>query len=171
MEQLRALIRDVPDFPTPGILFRDLTPLLADAPAFQEVVRQLAAPVRELGIDVVAGIESRGFLFGAPLALELGAGFAPIRKVGKLPARTITREYSLEYGSNQLEIHVDAISPGQRVLLVDDLLATGGTARAAVEMVRELGGDLVGISFVVELTDLGGRSQLTDADVFSLISY
>lgn len=171
MEQLRALIRDVPDFPTPGILFRDLTPLLADAPAFQEVVRQLAAPVRGLGIDLVAGIESRGFLFGAPLALELGAGFAPIRKIGKLPARTITREYSLEYGSNQLEIHVDAISPGQRVLLVDDLLATGGTARAAVEMVRELGGDLVGISFVVELTDLGGRSQLTDADIFSLISY
>jgi adenine phosphoribosyltransferase len=171
VEQLRALIRDVPDFPAPGILFRDLTPLLADGPAFREVVRRLAEPVRSLEVDVVAGVESRGFLFGAPLALEIGAGFAPIRKIGKLPARTIMREYSLEYGSNQLEIHVDAISPGQRVLLVDDLLATGGTARAAVEMVRELGGDLVGVSFVVELTDLGGRALLADTDVFSLISY
>jgi adenine phosphoribosyltransferase len=138
VEQLRALIRDVPDFPAPGILFRDLTPLLADGPAFREVVRRLAEPVRSLEVDVVAGVESRGFLFGAPLALE---------------------------------IHVDAISPGQRVLLVDDLLATGGTARAAVEMVRELGGDLVGVSFVVELTDLGGRALLADTDVFSLISY
>lgn len=171
MERIRSLIRDVPEFPSPGILFRDVTPLLGDADAFREVVKRLAEPVRGLGVDLVAGIESRGFLFGAPLAVELGTGFVPVRKLGKLPAHTIRREYSLEYGSNHLEMHVDAIRPGQRILLVDDLLATGGTARAAAEMVRELGGDLVGISFVVELTALRGRERLPDAEIFSLIAY
>jgi adenine phosphoribosyltransferase len=165
------LIRDVPDFPTPGILFRDVTPLLGDAEAFRDVVRRLGDAVRALEIDVVAGIESRGFIFGAPLAVALGAAFVPVRKLGKLPALTIRREYALEYGTNQLELHVDAVSPGQRVLLVDDLLATGGTARAAGELVQELGGDLVGMSFVVELTALGGRARLPDTEIFSLITY
>ena len=171
MQRIRSLIRDVPDFPTPGILFRDVTPLLGDAEAFRDVVRRLGDAVRALEIDVVAGIESRGFIFGAPLAVALGAAFVPVRKLGKLPALTIRREYALEYGTNQLELHVDAVSPGQRVLLVDDLLATGGTARAAGEMVQELGGDLVGMSFVVELTALGGRALLPDTEIFSLITY
>ena len=171
MDFIRSLIRDVPDFPAPGILFRDVTPLLADAGAFREVVRHLAAPVRELGVDVVAGVESRGFIFGAPLAIELGASFVPVRKAGKLPATTIQREYSLEYGSSHLEMHQDALRPGQRVLLVDDLLATGGTARAAAEMIRELGGDLVALSFVIELTALDGRAHLPGLNVLSLLKY
>jgi adenine phosphoribosyltransferase len=171
VEPIRSLIRDVPDFPTPGILFRDITPVLADPAAFRLVVASLAEAARPLDVDLVAGIESRGFLFGAPLALELGAGLVPIRKIGKLPARTIRREYSLEYGSNQLEMHVDAIRPGQRVLLVDDLLATGGTAHAAVDMIRELGGEVAGVFFVVELTALRGRDELGGAEVFSLIEY
>jgi adenine phosphoribosyltransferase len=171
VELIRSLIRDVPDFPMPGILFRDITPVLADADAFREVVARLAEAARPLGVDLVAGIESRGFLFGAPLALELGAGLVPIRKIGKLPARTIRREYSLEYGSNQLEMHVDAVRPGQRVLLVDDLLATGGTARAAVEMIRELGGEIAGAFFVVELTALRGREEIGGTGVYSLIEY
>ena len=170
MQAIQSLIRDVPDFPTPGILFRDVTPLLADAAAFREVVRRLAEAARPLGVDVVAGIESRGFIFGAPLAIERGAGLVPVRKLGKLPARTVRRSYSLEYGSNHLEMHADAVRPGQRVLIVDDLLATGGTARAAAEMVQELGGELVGFSFVVELTALGGRERLPDAEVQSLIA-
>jgi adenine phosphoribosyltransferase len=171
LDFIRTLIREVPDFPAPGILFRDVTPLLADAGAFREVVRHLAAPVRELGVDVVAGVESRGFIFGAPLAIELGASFVPVRKAGKLPATTIQREYSLEYGSSHLEMPQDALRPGQRVLLVDDLLATGGTARAAAEMIRELGGDLVALSFVIELTDLEGRAHLPGLTVSSLLKY
>jgi len=170
VEPIRSLIRDVPDFPTPGILFRDITPVLADAAAFREVIRHLVDAARPLGVELVAGIESRGFIFGAPLAVELGAGLVPIRKIGKLPSRTIRREYALEYGSNQLEMHVDAVRPGQRVLLVDDLLATGGTARAAEEMIRELGGTLAGAFFVVELTALRGREQL-EGKVLSLVQY
>ena len=171
MDFIRSLIRDVPDFPAPGILFRDVTPLLADAGAFRAVVRHLAEPARRMGVEVVAGVEARGFIFGAPLAIELGASFVPVRKSGKLPAVAIQREYSLEYGSNHLEMHRDALRPGQRVLLVDDLLATGGTARAAVEMIRELGGDLVAVYFAIELTALGGRAHLPGVDVFSLLKY
>jgi adenine phosphoribosyltransferase len=171
VEAIRSLIRDVPDFPTPGILFRDITPVLADAGAFREVVARLAEAARPLRVDLVAGIESRGFIFGAPLAVALGAGLVPVRKVGKLPARTVRREYSLEYGSNQLEMHVDAVRPGQRVLLVDDLLATGGTALAAAEMIRELGGEIAGAFFVVELTALLGRERLGEVGVMSLIEY
>jgi len=171
VEAIRSLIRDVPDFPTPGILFRDITPVLADADAFRGVVARLADAARPLEVDLVAGIESRGFIFGAPLAVALGAGLVPIRKVGKLPALTIRREYSLEYGSNQLEMHVDAVRAGQRVLLVDDLLATGGTAVAAAEMIREVGGELAGAFFVVELTALLGRERLGGVEVTSLIEY
>lgn len=171
MDTLRALIRAVPDFPSPGVVFRDITPLLRDAEALARVVDLLAERSRDSGVDIVAGIESRGFLFGAPLAVALGAGFVPIRKLGKLPARTISRSYELEYGSNHLEMHVDALTPGQRVLLVDDVLATGGTARASAEMIRELGGELLGAAFVVELTDLRGRDALSGIDAFSLLPY
>lgn len=171
MDSLRALIRAVPDFPSPGITFRDITPLLRDADALARVVELLAEPYRDRRVEVVAGIESRGFLFGAPLALALGAGFVPIRKLGKLPARTISRAYQLEYGSNHLEMHTDAVQPGQRVLLMDDVLATGGTARAGAEMVRELGGELIGAAFVIELEALRGRDALPDLEVRSLLTY
>lgn len=171
MDELKALIRDVPDFPSPGILFRDITPLLRDAHALDRAVRELAAPFRDARIDLVAGIESRGFIFGVPLALALGAGFVPIRKAGKLPADTLRREYQLEYGSNRLEIHRDAVAPGQRVLLVDDVLATGGTASASAELVRELGGEIVAAAFAIELSALEGRQRLSDCSVVALLSY
>lgn len=171
MDHLRALVRDVPDFPTPGILFRDITPLLRNARALAEVVERMAAHHAGARVDVVAGVESRGFLIGAPLALALGAGFVPIRKSGRLPAATLGREYDLEYGSNRLEMHRDAVERGERVLLVDDVLATGGTARAGVEMIRELGGELVGAAFLIELTALGGRTALGGCEVRSLLSY
>src|SRR5215207_3284826 len=171
MEHLKALIRDVPDFPMEGILFRDVTPLLRDARGISQVVDAFAARYREQGIDVVAGIESRGFLFGAPLAVALGVGFVPIRKLGKLPADKITREYALEYGTSSLEVHRDAVRPGERVLLVDDLLATGGTARAAAELVEELGGTVAEIAFVIELAFLNGRSALGDRPVHALLAY
>ncbi len=164
-------MRDVPDFPTPGVVFRDITPLLRDAAAFASTVELLAEPCRDQRIDLVAGIESRGFLFGAPLALALGAGLIPIRKLGKLPAATIGREYDLEYGSNHLEMHRDAVAPGQRVLLVDDVLATGGTARAGIEMIEQLGGTLVAAAFVIELDFLHGRRALAGHPVESLIRY
>jgi adenine phosphoribosyltransferase len=171
VESLRALVRDVPDFPEPGIVFRDITPLLADGVAFAAAVRALAEPFRGERIDLVAGIESRGFLLGAPLALEIGAGFVPIRKAGRLPGRTIARAYSLEYGANRLEIHADAVAPGQRVLLVDDVLATGGTARAGLELLEELGGEVVGTAFLIELTALAGRVPLAGRRLVSLLSY
>lgn len=171
MEALRALVRAVPDFPEPGIVFRDITPLLRDAEALARTVELLAALHAGARVDLVAGIESRGFLFGAPLAVALGAGFVPIRKLGKLPGRTISRSYSLEYGSNHLEIHADAVRAGERVLLVDDVLATGGTARASAELVRELGGELVACSFLIELEALRGRDALPDVETFSLLTY
>ena len=171
MEHLKALIRDVPDFPMQGILFRDVTPLLRDPRGLAQVVEAFAGRYREQGIDVVAGIESRGFLFGAPLAVALGVGFVPIRKLGKLPAEKITREYALEYGTNSLEIHRDAVRPGERVLLIDDLLATGGTARAAAELVEELGATVAEIAFVIELAFLNGRGVLGDRPMHALISY
>jgi adenine phosphoribosyltransferase len=171
LEHLKALIRDVPDFPVPGILFRDVTPLLRDPAGLADVVEHLAERYRGAGIDAVAGIESRGFIFGAPLAVALGIGFVPIRKLGKLPADKISREYALEYGTNCLEMHRDGVAPGERVLLVDDLLATGGTARAAAELVEEVGGKIASVAFVIELAFLDGRKLLDGYDVHSILTY
>jgi len=168
---LASLIRDVPDFPVKGILFKDLTTLLKDACAFQEAINTLVKPYQGQKIDLVAAIESRGFIFAAPVAYKLGAGFVPIRKPGKLPAETISIEYSLEYGTNTLEIHRDAILPGQRVLLVDDLLATGGSAKAAVQLIERLGGQVVGIAFLVNLTYLKGADNLAGYDVYTVIDF
>ena len=162
---LRNLVRTIPDHPKPGILFRDITTLLADAAGLREAVTCLAAPYVGQRIAQVAGIESRGFILGAPVALALGSGFVPLRKAGRLPADTLGTDYTLEYGTDRLEIHADALRPGDRVLVVDDLLATGGTAAAAVRLVRMAGATVVACVFVIELPDLGGRSVLTDADV------
>jgi adenine phosphoribosyltransferase len=171
MEHLKRLIRDVPDFPTKGILFKDITTLLKNHDALAEVISRLAERYEDEDIDIVAGIESRGFIFGTPLAVELGAGFVPIRKPGKLPSKFIYREYTLEYGTNRLEMHEDAIEPGQRVLLIDDLLATGGTANASLELIEALGGEVVGAAFVIELTFLEGREAMQGRDVFTLLKY
>ena len=171
MEHLKALIRDVPDFPMQGILFRDVTPLLRDPQGLAQVVDAFAERYRGQGIDAVAGIESRGFLFGAPLAVALGVGFVPIRKLGKLPADKISREYALEYGTNSLEVHRDAVRAGERVLLLDDLLATGGTARAASELLEELGARVVEAAFVIELAFLEGRKALDGRPVHALLTY
>ena len=171
MEHLKTLIRAVPDFPVPGILFRDVTPLLGDARALREVVAHFADRYRDAGIDAVAGIESRGFIFGAPLAIELGVGFVPIRKIGKLPADKIHREYALEYGTATLEVHVDAVQPGQRVLLIDDLLATGGTAGASTALLEALGAEVAAVAFLIELTFLDGRAPLAGHDVYSILQY
>jgi adenine phosphoribosyltransferase len=160
LENWSALVRAVPDFPLPGVIFRDITPLLREADALNDVVEALAAPFDAGDVDAVAAIESRGFMFGAPLALRLQAGFIPIRKLGKLPGATVRREYALEYGTGHLEMHRDAVGPGDRVLLVDDVLATGGTARAAAEMIEELEAEIVEIAFVIELLALGGRERL-----------
>jgi adenine phosphoribosyltransferase len=168
---LAERIRDIPDFPQKGILFKDITPLLQDPGAFRETVDRLAAPFKDQAIDVVVGMESRGFIFGAPIAYLLGAGFVPVRKVGKLPYESIRVEYALEYGTNVLEIHRDAIKPGDKVLVIDDLLATGGTVGATIDLVERLGGTVVGVAFVVELTFLNGRSRLASHDVVSLIKY
>jgi adenine phosphoribosyltransferase len=159
-ERLRALIRDVPDFPRPGIVFWDITQLLGDGPAFSAAVAALADPYRNADIALVAGIESRGFILGGAVADRLGAGFVPIRKEGRLPAARISQSYSLEYGEAIVEIHADAVARGQRVLIVDDLLATGGTAAAAAALVDRLGGDIAGFAFLVELSDLGGSAAL-----------
>ncbi|CAN5582780.1 adenine phosphoribosyltransferase [soil metagenome] len=169
IEQLRDLVRAVPDFPIPGILFRDITPLLSHSEALHTAVALLASPFDE--IDVVVAIESRGFILGAPVALELGAGFVPVRKVGRLPYETIRADYELEYGTNTLEMHVDAIRPGQRVLIVDDLLATGGTVAATISLVTELGGDIAGVSVLAELAFLNGRDRIPGVEIHSLIVY
>ncbi|HLY30474.1 MAG TPA: adenine phosphoribosyltransferase [Ktedonobacterales bacterium] len=168
---LKGLIRDVPDFPQPGILFRDITPLLQDAVALRTVIDILANRYRSAGVDRVVGIESRGFLFGAPLACALGVGFTPVRKQGKLPAAVMSVEYSLEYGSNTLEIHKDALEPGQRALIVDDLLATGGTTTATVRLVEGLGAQVVGLAFLIELTALNGRAPLAGYDIYAMLAY
>lgn len=170
MEHLKQLIRDIPDFPQPGILFRDITPLLGHPTAFREVVAALAERFRGR-VDVVAGIESRGFIFGAPLALELDVPFVPIRKVGKLPGEKLTREYALEYGTATLEIHTDAVGPGQRVLVLDDLLATGGTARAAAGLIEAVGGSVEAVAVAIELLFLDGRGALEGYEVHSLVQY
>ena len=166
-----SLIRPIPDFPQPGILFRDITPLLGDSEALRAVVQDLAAPFREQRIDRVAGIEARGFLFGAPLAIELGAGFVPMRKEGKLPHETFSARYELEYGDAAIELHQDGLQPGDNVLLVDDVLATGGTMAAAVELVQQTGANVAGILTLIELTALNGRARLPDHDVVALIRY
>jgi adenine phosphoribosyltransferase len=171
VEHLKSLIRAVPDFPLEGIIFRDVTPLLGDAAALREVTDHFAARYAGERIDVVAGIESRGFIFGAPLAIALGVGFVPIRKVGKLPAEKIYREYALEYGTATLEMHVDAVSAGQRVLLIDDLLATGGTAAASVQLLQALGAEVASAAFLIELGFLDGRSRLSGLDVYSVLNY
>ena len=166
-----ALIRDIPDFPKSGILFKDITPVLGNAQAFQETVDCFVEQAQNWAPDVIAGIESRGFLFGAPVALALGAGFIPIRKAGKLPAATEQEEYVLEYGTGILETHCDSILPGQRVLIVDDLLATGGTAAATVRLIEKLGGKVAGLCFLVELRSLQGRAALSGYEVHSLLMY
>jgi len=168
---LKGLIRNVPDFPQPGILFRDITPLLRDATALRFVIDTLANRYRGAGLDQIVGIESRGFIFGAPLAYALGVGFTLVRKQGKLPAEVMTVEYSLEYGANILEIHKDAFQPGQRALIVDDLLATGGTVGATMRLVSALGAQVAGLAFIVELAALGGRANLTSPDIYSLLTY
>jgi adenine phosphoribosyltransferase len=171
VEALRAKIREIPDFPKPGILFYDITTLLKDATSYREAINEMLAPYRGDQVDIVVGMESRGFIFSAPMAYELGAGLVPVRKLGKLPAETLSIEYALEYGSNTLEIHRDAIQPGQKVLIVDDLLATGGTVHGTVELVERLKGDIVGLAFLVELEFLNGRDRLDGRRVTSVIRY
>jgi len=171
MDHLKAHIRHVPDFPKAGILFYDITTLLRDAVGFRAAIDGVAAPFEQQGIDVVVGIESRGFIFGAAVADRIGAGFAPVRKPGKLPSTTVRTSYALEYGTDALEIHDDAIERGQRVLIVDDLLATGGTARATADLVRKLGGELRGLAFLIELVALNGREKLAGETVHSVLKY
>ena len=168
---LKDHIRDIPDFPKPGILFRDITPLLNDTAAFRRVVDGLTERYADAGLDTVVGIESRGFLFAAPLAYRLGIALVPVRKEGKLPFETNRATYSLEYGTSALEVHTDAISSGHRVLVVDDLLATGGTMAAAVRLVEQMGGQVAGLAVVIELTDLDGRSRLRGYDLYAMITY
>ncbi|HXO44490.1 MAG TPA: adenine phosphoribosyltransferase [Candidatus Cybelea sp.] len=171
MDDLKKLIREIPDYPKPGILFYDLTTLLKDGKGFHDLVDKLCNHYSGNHVDIVASIEARGFIFGPALAYRLGAGFVPVRKPKKLPWKTASVTYQLEYGTDQLEIHQDAVKKGQRVLICDDLLATGGTAAAAVTLVRQLGGDVVGAVFAVELSFLNGRSKLPGVDVFSPLQY
>jgi adenine phosphoribosyltransferase len=168
---IRSLIRDVPDWPQPGVTFKDITPLLADPGGFAGVVRGLAEPFVERGVTKVVGIEARGFVVAAPVALHLGAGFVPARKPGKLPGPTAAEEYALEYGTDRLEIHADGIEPGEQVLIVDDVIATGGTAAAAIRLVERLGGTVAGLAFVLELSFLDGRRQLGEHEPLSLLTY
>jgi adenine phosphoribosyltransferase len=171
MKALKERIRHVPDFPKPGILFYDVTTLLKDREGFRQAVDAMADPHRSAGIEMVIGIESRGFIFGSAVADRLNAGFAPVRKPGKLPSKTQRATYALEYGTDTLEIHDDAVKPGQRVLVVDDLLATGGTAAATVNLVRALGGDVVGLQFLIELVGLKGRDRLKSENVGAVLQY
>lgn len=165
------LIRDVQDFPKPGILFKDITPVLLEPAAMREVRNRFVEYARDCSPDVVVGIESRGFVFGMPVAMDMELGFAPVRKLGKLPYQTITEEYALEYGTNTVEMHEDAVKPGQRVLIVDDLLATGGTAAASARLVERLGGTVCGFCFLIELGFLHGRKALAGYDILTLINY
>lgn len=169
--RLEDHIRDIQDFPQEGVLFKDITPMLQDAAAFHSALDRMAAHYAGAGIQTVVGVESRGFIFGAPLAYLLNAGFVPVRKFGKLPAPTVSVEYALEYGTNVVEVHTDAIKPGERVLIVDDLLATGGTVAAAIDLIEKLGGHIAGVAFLVELSFLKGRDRLQGHDVFALIKY
>lgn len=168
---LKEHIRDIPDFPKPGVVFKDITPLLADVHAFRFVTDAIAARFEGAGVHKVLAVEARGFIVGAPVAYRFGAGFVPCRKAGKLPWQVEKEEYVLEYGTDLLEVHRDAVAPGERVLVVDDVLATGGTASAAVRLVERLGGVVVGLGFVIELAFLGGRSKLEGRDILSLLTY
>ena len=170
-DALKSRIRHVPDFPKAGILFYDVTTLLRDPQGFRLAIDGITAPFSRGGIDLVVGIESRGFILGSAVADRLGTGFVPIRKLGKLPAETVRASYALEYGTDSLEMHRDAITPGQRVLIVDDLLATGGTANAAVQLVKQLGGVVQGVAFLIELVGLDGRSKLEGEQVYTVLSY
>jgi adenine phosphoribosyltransferase len=171
MDALKAKIRHVPDFPKPGILFYDVTTLLRDPEGFRQAIDALAHPYQNTGIDLVVGVESRGFILGAAVADRLGCGFVPVRKVGKLPAAAIRATYDLEYGTDSLEMHADAIEAGQRVLIVDDLLATGGTARATTDLVKQVGGGVAGIAFLIELVALNGRARLEGEKVMAVLQY
>lgn len=171
MDSLKSMIRSVPDFPKTGILFYDITTLLLDKEGFRQVIDALSAPFEEKSIDVVVGVESRGFILGGAVADRLGAGFSPVRKKGKLPSKTVQETYDLEYGTDCLEIHSDAVQKGQRVLIVDDVLATGGTAAATAALVRKLGGDVQALAFLVELEFLNGRSKVGKESVFSVLKY
>ena len=168
---LKKYIKDIPDFPEPGVLFRDVTPLLADKDAYQESIRLLSDFAKEKKVDLVVGPEARGFLFGCPVALALNCGFVPVRKPGKLPREVVSQSYDLEYGSNEIQMHSDSIQPGQNLLIVDDLLATGGTVDAAVSLIEKMGGNVVGIAFLIELEALKGRELLKDYDVYSVLKY
>ena len=171
MTDLKSRIRHVPDFPKAGILFYDITTLLQDPAGLRAAIDSIALPFKDQKIDLVVGIESRGFIFGAPVADRLGVGFAPVRKPGKLPSVCVSQSYALEYGTDTLEIHEDAVSKGQRVLIVDDLLATGGTARAAADLVRKIGGTVHGLAFLIELVALNGRAKLTGEHVHASLQY
>jgi adenine phosphoribosyltransferase len=171
MDALKSKIRHVPDFPKAGILFYDVTTLLRDPGGFRLAIDTLAEPYQNRGINVVVGVESRGFILGAAVADRIGAGFVPVRKLGKLPSETIRASYALEYGTDSLEMHRDAVQAGQRVLVVDDLLATGGTARATVDLVKQLGGTVHGLAFLIELVELKGRAKLEGEDVYAVLQY
>jgi adenine phosphoribosyltransferase len=171
VDRVRAAIRDIPDFPKPGIVFKDITPVLNDPGLFASIIDALVERYRPLGIDRVAAMESRGFIFGAPLATRIGAGFVPLRKFGKLPHTTVAETFELEYGTETMEIHTDAIGKGERVLIIDDLLATGGTAQAAVKLVRRSGGEVTEVAFLVELAFLSGRERLPGIPVYSMVRF
>ena len=171
LAQLKNLIRDVPDFPKAGISYKDITTLLKDPAGLMAAIRAMLGPFADDGVELVVGIESRGFILATPMALDLGCGFVPVRKPGKLPAETLRQEYDLEYGSDAVEIHADAIAPGQKVLLVDDVLATGGTLAAGIRLVEKAGGVIAGLAVVIELTDLPGRKLLRGYDLFSIVRY
>jgi len=171
MDHLKTRIRNVPDFPRAGILFYDITTLLQDPEGFRLAIDAVTLPFRDQHIELVVGIESRGFIFGAVVADRIGAGFAPVRKPGKLPSSTIRATYDLEYGSDSLEMHADAVRDGQRTIIIDDLLATGGTARATTDLVKKLGGQVVGLGFLIELTALNGRDKLTGESIHSVLKY
>jgi adenine phosphoribosyltransferase len=171
MERLKQKIRDVPDFPKPGIVFKDITPLLSDVKSFQEVIDTLARRYAQKSVDAVVAVESRGFIFGAALSYRIDAGFVPVRKKGKLPYKTESVEYALEYGTDKIEMHHDAIHKGSRVLVIDDVLATGGTAKATCDLVEKMGGQVIECAFVIELGFLNGREKLKGREIFSLIQY
>jgi len=165
LDNLKSLIRTIPDYPKPGIMFRDVTTLFADAQGFKATIARLSEPYKTEPVDAVAGIEARGFILGGAVADRLGCGFIPIRKKGKLPYKTVAQEYTLEYGTDVIEIHADAIKPGERVVIVDDLIATGGTAEAAIKLIEHVGGHIIGAAFVVDLPEIGGRRKLEDLGV------
>lgn len=171
MNNLEALIRDIPDFPEPGVVFKDITPVLADGIAFKALIDAMSGPFQDKGITKVAGIEARGFTLATPVADRIGAGFVPLRKPGKLPFETVREDYELEYGVDSLEMHTDAVLDGERVLLVDDVIATGGTAAAAIRLLRRLGADVVGFSVFIELVFLGGADQIDNVPIHALLKY